>query len=356
MADEFVPGSDGTAAQERRTSELARRCQGYVGINGKDVWGDLREYATEIEFEEVANGETDSFEMTLIDEKGKFLEDWMIYQGDEVDAKFQLTNWNTFGDEIWIDCGSFLVDALKIRGFPCEVTLKSVTLPVIGTANTRKWENIRLSKIASDICANIGAELKFYSYMDVIIKSREQSRQTDINFLFSLCKEYGLGMKAYRRTVVIYDRDFQDNTPELEVLNIREFAESFTIDDNEEGTYTGAQCNFKPEGSDNTYVCTYGTRERMIVLNTTADSMAEAMLKTKAAVFDANCEKVKLNIKALGGQAPIYAAATYYFYGLGVYTGKYAVDRVTHTLSGSKTYRLDIECHAVSLEKDRYEQ
>jgi hypothetical protein len=112
------------------------------------------------------------------------------------------------------------------------------------------------------------------------------------------------------------------------------------------------QCTYKPDESDDEITYTYGTDERMIILSTSANSAAEAELKGKAALYNANIEAVKLKISALGGMKPIYAGSNYYITGLGGYSGKYAIERVTHTISGEKSYRISIEAHAVALEKD----
>lgn len=332
------------------TVEQAPRAEGFVGINGVNVWGDIKEYVTDIEFVEVASGETDSFDITMTDTAEHFINDWLIDTGTEINAKFKLINWTKPNSEFWIDCGTFLCDALKVRGFPIEVTIKSLALPVHGTKNTKKWEKISISAIAQDICNWLGCELKFYAD-DITLKSRQQSRQTDIEFLFRLCEEYGFGMKVYRNSIVIFDRERQDAADAVETINISDIANSFTIDDNEQGTYTGAECKYKPEKSDTELTYSCGTRERILVLETSATSAKEAELKAKAALYKANSERVKLKITT-SGKKSIYPGTNYYFTGLGKYSGKYAIDKSIHTLSGKDTYKVTIEAHAVNIEKD----
>ena len=332
--------------------EGARRVDGYVDIEGVNVWGDIKKYVTDIEFIEVASDETDSFDITVFDADGRWISDWLIDTGTKINAKFRFLNWTKENEgEHWLDCGTFICDALKVKGFPMEITIKSLALPINGTKNTKKWENIEISSIAQDICNHLGCELKYYAD-DIILKSQQQSRQTDIEFLFRLCEQYGFGMKVYKNSIVIFDREKQDAADVVDSINIYDIAESMSLDDNEEGTYTGASCTYKIEKSDDELTYTYGTSERMLVLDNSANSEKEAELKAKASLYKANSERVKLKFNTCGGKNGIYPGTNYYITGLGGYSGKYAIDKVTHTLSGGSSYKIAIEAHAITLEKD----
>lgn len=331
--------------------EAPRQSEAYVGINGVNIWGDIKEYVTDIEFTEVATGETDSFDITMYDEKHKWIDEWIIDKGTRINAKIKLCNWNTPGTVDWLDCGDFLCDSLSVKGYPLDVTIKSLALPLNGTKNTKKWEKISIRAIAEDICKWIGCELEYYA-TDIKLKSRQQSRQTDIEFLYGLCKEYGFGMKVYRSKIIIFDLVQRDAEDVTETVNIHDIAESFTLDDNEEGTYTGVKTSYKTENSDNEIPYTYGDSKRLLVLDTTsATSAQEAELKAKAALYEANSAAVKLKITT-SEIKNIYAGNNYYFLGLGAYSGKYGVDRVVHSISGNDGYSKTIEAHAITLEKD----
>lgn len=332
--------------------EMARRAEGFVGINGVNVWGDIKEYVADIDFTEVADGETDSFDISVRDPDGRWLNEWLIDKGTQLDAKIKLINWTAENTEQWIDCGTFLCDALRVRGYPREVTIKSLALPMAGTKNTRKWEKISISAIAKDICWRNNCELKYYA-ADITLKSRQQSQQTDIDFLYRLCSEYGFGMKAYRNSIVIYDREKQDAAAavgDIDVINLYSTADThFTLDDNQEGTYTGAKCIYKPEKSDKELTCSIGSPDRLLVLDVSATSAAEAELKLKAALYNANKERVKLRLASAGGMLPVYPGSNYNITGLGKYSGKYAADRAAHKVTGKGAYTTTYEFHAVDI-------
>lgn len=356
----IVSGSSGGVFAEtvnkHITVEAAPRADGLVGINGVNIWGDIKNHVTGIEYTDAADGETDSFDITMEDEAEHWTTDWLIDKNTELNAKFKLQNWSIPGDELWIDCGTFLCDSIKVSGYPNEVTIKALALPAYGSENTQKWENITVSEIAAEICARLGCGLEYYA-SDIQLESRQQSRQTDIEFLYSVCREYGLGMKVYRNSIVIYGREERDAADPVSIINVRELrtagSSAYSIEDNQEGTYTGVECTYKPDGSDDDIVYIYGSSERLLKLDTTAKSAAEAELKSKAALYNANMEAVVLRLNGiLGGSEPIYSGNNYYFTGLGGYSGKYAVDKVTHSFTSTKSYQISIEAHAVALEKD----
>ena len=159
-------------------------------------------------------------------------------------------------------------------------------------------------------------------------------------------------MKVYRNKLIIFDRAAADAADTVSSFNINDVAEKYDLDDNEDGTYTGVKCTYKPEGSDNDVTYSYGSGNRILVTDVSASSAKEAELKAKAALYETNIEAVKLKFTALGGLIPIYAGTNHYIQGLGGYSGKYAIDKVEHTLSGKNTYRVSVEAHAVALEKD----
>lgn len=336
--------------------EKPRIVEGLVGINGKNVWGSIKEYNTSLSYTDVASGSTDSFDITMFDEEEHFINDWRIETGTALNAKIKFDNWNYEGDTKYIDCGDFLVDSLDIQGFPFEVSIKSLALPVTGTKNTKKWENISIAAIAQDICSYLGVELAYYAD-NLVLKSRQQSQQTDINFLFSLCSEYGFGMKVYKNKIVIFDRARQDEETPVnlnEPYMIKSIADSFTLSDNTEGTYTGVKAIYKPEGKDDSVEYILGTTEKMLVIENAGQTQKEAEIKAAAALYNANIEAVKLKF-VTKDYYPFYSGMNYYIYGLGGYSGAYGIEKVTHQVSDTG-YSAKIEAHAIALEKDRKQE
>ena len=331
-----------------------RTVEALVGINGVNVWGDIKQYNLSVEYTDVASGSADSFDISMFDIDKHFYDDWLIENGTRLNAQIKFSNWDAPGDEKRIDCGEFIVDAVVIAGFPITVDIRCVAILVNGTKNTKKWENISISAIAQDICARLGVELEYYA-ADITLESRQQSQETDINFLFALCNDYGFGMKVYKNRVIIFDRAARDAETPVNLGDpyyIERIAEDFEVQDNTEGVYTGVRAIYKPEDSDDEVEYIHGTTEKMIVIDNAGSSQAEAEIKAAAALYEANIERVKLTF-TMREHYPIYAGNNYYIYGLGKYSGAYGIDRVAHTVSDTTAYSAKVEAHAVALEMER---
>lgn len=186
-----------------------RRALAKIEIQGSTVWGGISSYNRDLTFTEVASGETDSLDIKLHDCDNHWLNDWLIDKGTRLLARIELENWDKQNEYRTIDCGEFICDSIKVTGYPIEVVIRSISIPINGTKNTKKWEKVSVSAIAQDICNHLGVGLEYYAD-SIVIKSQTQSQQTDIDFLFKVCQEYGFGMKVYKNKIIIFDRAKQD--------------------------------------------------------------------------------------------------------------------------------------------------
>lgn len=330
-----------------------RQVQGFVGINGVNVWGDIRQYDASLEYTEVASGETDSFEIQVDDFDKHFISDWLVDKGTLLESKVRIDNNDFPGDTVYVDFGEFLVDRVKGSGPPLNMEIQSLALPMNGSLNTKKWENMSVSAIAQEICNYLGCELVYYAD-DIVVESKQQDKQKDVNFLFSLCKDYGFGMKVYRHKIIIFGREERDAEPAASDVDL-ELCSEYDFDDSEEGTYTGVKCTYKPEGTDEDATYTYGSEERLLVTSVSAKTEHEAELKAKAALYDANVDALTLKIKFAGGVFSIYAGQNYHVTNFGAYSGKYFCEKVVHTIDKTG-YDVEAEFHNVELDKNMIPQ
>lgn len=320
-------------------------------LNGHDATGELEENLESITYNDVSNGEADSVDIVLFCGGTEFLDEKWIPKGTVLEAKIIAENWKDRGARVEVDCGSHLVDEISFDAFPVEMTVSAVAVPVQGTENTETWENMNIQAIASDICSHLGCSLEF-SGEDIVIEEKKQSQETDIAFLYKLCNEYGKGMKVYRNKIVIYERealDAADAAAEIEIKNIAE-SKSITLTDTMNGQYTGVEAHYKIEDSDEDYVYNLGTKDKLITLENAGKSLHEAQMKAKAALYDANVKEVTLKFTA-SATSEFYSGLNYIINGLGVYSGKYGVDKVTHSLDRNG-YKQKVELHAIEIKRD----
>lgn len=319
-----------------------RRALVYVGINNKDVSGDIRRFITSFSFEENADGASDELTIEICDNEYKWLERWCTDMGTRFDAKIEVRDWNFEGDSRFTDCGVFYQDSFSAEGYPISCTIKALSLPNVSNKNSKTWESIRMKRLADEIAKRVGCTLEFLCD-DFVIEEVSQDNEKDIAFLYDVCTEYGLGMKAYTGKVVIFDRERLEAANAVGDISVYDM-EKFSLDENLEGTYTGVKLTYTAVRKKKSYTYQSGTAERLLMVDKKVSSQAEAERKAKAALYEANSKAIVLSFKIEGGKE-MYAGCCYNVTGLGRYSGKYFFDTVTHSIKSG--YFISVKAHKV---------
>ena len=142
----------------------ARRIEVEIMIAGKNVTADIAKYLKSISYSDVMEGEADTAQINLLDRDRLFIGDWFPTRGDTCNItlkKFENDVWETLNlndfeiDEITTAAGSSgNTAAIKLNSIANKSELRSID-------KSRSWENVKLSKIASDIASESGLKL-FY--------------------------------------------------------------------------------------------------------------------------------------------------------------------------------------------------
>lgn len=177
------------------------------------------------------------------------------------------------------------------------------------------------------------------------IKSVEQSEQTDCEFYMNLCNTYGLAMKVYAQKIVVYDREAYKKKGAAAVLSPSNM-KSWSWQQDQAGTYTGGEFTYTSPATEKEIKVTVGKGSRILKQSGKADSKADAERKIKAAVAKANHGKTKLSATIVGN-ASLVASQCVQVVGLGKLSGKYYIDTITHNVSGSGGYTMDLEMSLV---------
>ena len=114
----------------------------------------------------------------------------------------------------------------------------------------------------------------------------------------------------------------------------------------EAGTYTGGEFTYTSPATEKEIKVTVGKGSRILKQSGKADSKADAERKIKAAVAKANHGKTKLSATIVGN-ASLVASQCVQVVGLGKLSGKYYIDTITHNVSGSGGYTMDLEMSLV---------
>lgn len=161
----------------------------------------------------------------------------------------------------------------------------------------------------------------------------------------NLCNTYGLAMKVYAQKIVVYDREAYKKKGAAAVLSPSNM-KSWSWQQDQAGTYTGGEFTYTSPATEKEIKVTVGKGSRILKQSGKADSKADAERKIKAAVAKANHGKAKLSATIVGN-ASLVASQCVQVVGLGKLSGKYYIDTITHNVSGSGGYTMDLEMSLV---------
>lgn len=324
-----------------------RRAVPALTFNGKNVTKILEDYLESVSYEDVAAGSSDSMSIKLQNIDMKWMNAWYPTKGDEIKGSITFKDWEKDGDTWKYDLGTTILDEIQFSGGPLICSFNSLAIPSSESFKTRErtktWKKVTIKKIGSEITGRYGLGF-IYNAGSITIDSLEQSNETDSAFLYSICDKYGLSMKTYRKKIVIYDMAKEEaKSPGLTIKRADILGDSWSYTDSLQGTYTGAKISYKPpkknkkEKEISLFVGLKGENakgSRVLRINETCDSKADARIKAAAAVNKSNREMTTLSGEILANPK-LFAGRTIKIEGLGRADGKYFVDKVTTELTAS---------------------
>lgn len=328
---------------EARQSGQGRWAEPVIAINGKDVSGLVSEYLKSVTFEDVARDRCDSLDIVMHNIGWRWLGDWYPRLGDTVDCSIRFHNWKRGMQTLTLKCGHFVIDDISFTGSPMTATLSCLSSPADTSfgckARNKTWENVTVEKIASKITRPYRIALD-YDAPKISVMEKEQEEEDDAAFLYSLCKDYNLGMKMYGQKLVIYDPGRMEQKEAVATLTPRSFVGGqWTFTDTLAGTYNGARIPYKAGGSD-TKMAYFGSvkesaeNARTLRISRTAETRADAKFIALSQVNASNEQATKLSGQ-VWPDPDIVAGACVVVKDFGSANGKYFVEEANTTLSSS---------------------
>lgn len=331
----------------------ARKAVPSLSFNGKNVSTKLADYLESVSCEDVASGSSDSIDITLQNIDMKWMNQWYPTKGDKISGTVTFQDWNKDGENLKLDCRTFILDEVKFSGGPLKVSLGGVAIPANESfkvrERTKTWKNVTIKNIANEIAKRYGLSLS-YSGPTITIASIEQSDKTDSAFLYDLCKKYGLSMKVFNNKIVIYDQTQQEKKAASATITRDSFIDDeWEYTDSIEGTYTGARISYK-SGEDNEEISVYlglkaenAAGSRVLNITEVADDYDTAYYMAAAQVNQSNEQATTISGK-IWPNPKICAGICVTISGMGKANGKYFVDKSTVEVSDSRTTQ-SVELH-----------
>ena len=322
-----------------------RRAYPTIFYNGKNISTTVDKYLESFQYTDPASGESDSLSLTLGNWDGNWLAGWFPDKGATLAARVLAHNWWKEGGTLQLVCGTFTLDDISFSGAPDVMALGAVSTPAEDafktTERTKTWENATVQQIAGEIAGRYGLSL-MYDAATIKIAVLEQSGAADSAFLETVCKDYGLSLKVYGSKLVVFDREKYKAKGAVKTIDKGDML-SYTFNTTLAGTYTGGELAYTNKaGTEVTYKT--GKGPRILKSNAQASNAAEAKLKLDAAIKEANHGETTLSFSTMG-QPTLAAGQTINVTGLGRASGKYYIDKLTHTVG--EAYTTAFECSKV---------
>ena len=324
----------------------------------KDIAGDLLEFT----YTDNASGSADDVSITLKDETGKWISSWAPQKGDSIKPTIKTINWRHDGDSQQMKCGSYLVDEVSYSGRPRIVTIGAVSTPAntdfMNTCKSRTWDAASIKEIAQSIADDAGLTLYFESQENPIVDFIEQSETPDASFLFDQCQKNGLSMKLYNNRIVIFNEAEYEKKESVAVICENKSLVSQSIKKpqiiliswNAEISFTetgfdGCRVSYVDPDAGDLIDYTFrapGRRGRKIYqLNEEVGSIAEAERRAKSKLRELNRNEFKISV-SIPGNLDLVSSQTVDIEGLGVFDGKYHIDKIGRSLGGGFGCALDL--------------
>ena len=324
----------------------ARRVTCEVLYNGVEVG--LSKRLKSLSYTDNACGVSDEISLSFEERDAAWIRDELKPEkGADLDVTVWFLDWEKNGDILKYHCGNFTLDDLTYSAPPRQCVLKGVSIPAGDGFKCEKlsktWGNVTLKQIAEEFRIKYNMKDLFYWGHEPVIKDVEQSEESDSAFLNRMCEKQGLSLKVYKLALVIFDKDWYENGSEtgniMATFQEKDMEDGYTWNTTLDGTYTGGTISYTSGKKKETIIVTVGAGPRLLRLDEKVDSEEEANRIVRARI---NAENEKATTVSFGtmGNPNIVATCNIQLDGMGAMDGRYAVSKVTHTISGKHTMKI----------------
>jgi Phage protein D len=325
-----------------------RRVTLNIQYDNADISNDIKEYITAYSYTDVASGSSDDLNITVENRDKKWMDTWSPDKGAKLITSIAISDWDKEGDSQVLECGKFVIDDLSFSGAPFTASIGALSIPVnMGfkdTKNSKVWQGVSLNAIASEIATNAGIEL-FFDGEDIVIGDIEQQDKSDSEFLYGLCKDYGMALKVYSEKLVIFSEMAYEAKEPVATISVNDM-EKFSLNDTLTGIYTGAKLSYSNPKDNNLIEVTIGEGSKFLELSEKVDDIKDAERKATSKLRAENKKATTLKFTAMGN-IKVIASCVISITGLNKYDGKYYVDKVVHNVGSGGRYVINVDSHKI---------
>lgn len=340
----------------------ARRISAIIKYNNKDISVDISKYLKSISYTDNLSGEADDLHITLEDRDGLWQSTWMPEKGALLDATLQQKYWqNLSALPQSLRLGLFEIDEITSSGYPSEVQIKAVSVPdnntLRGTERSRSWEKAKLQVIANDIASAAGMSLFWDTEENPVLDRAEQTEQSDLSFLYAICKDKGLALKISDKKIIVFDEaKYEAEKAKITILKpgavYKEesgmkylfVGTGYSLRTKIRDIYAACRVNYQQGSSKSNIEATYtvaGKKGKTLQVNEQVESVAEALNLAKKRLREKNKGEVTGSLNMLGNFV-LLSGVTVDLLGFGAFDGRYLITRASHDIGSGYTTNIDV--------------
>lgn len=340
----------------------ARRILPIIKYNNKDISADISKYLKSISYTDNLSGEADDLQITLEDKAGLWQSTWMPEKGALLDVMLQQKYWQTLSAlPQSLRLGLFEIDEITSSGYPSEVQIKAVSVPdnntLRGTERSRSWEKAKLQVIANDIASAAGMSLFWDTEENPVLDRAEQTEQSDLSFLYAICKDKGLALKISDKKIIIFDEaKYEAEKAKITIvkpgtvykkesgMKYLFVGTGYSLRTKIRDIYAACRVSYQQGSSKSNIEATYtaaGKKGKTLQVNEQVESVAEALNLAKKRLREKNKDEVTGSLNMLGNFV-LLSGVTVNLLGFGAFDDKYLITRASHDIGSGYTTNIDV--------------
>lgn len=340
----------------------ARRILTIIKYNNKDISADISKYLKSISYTDNLSGEADDLQIILEDKAGLWQSTWMPEKGALLDVMLQQKYWQTLSAlPQSLRLGLFEIDEITSSGYPSEVQIKAVSVPdnntLRGTERSRSWEKAKLQVIANDIAIDAGMTLFWDTEENPVLDRAEQTEQSDLSFLYAICKDKGLALKISDKKIIVFDEaKYEAEKAKITIvkpgtvykkesgMKYLFVGTGYSLRTKIRDIYAACRVSYQQGSSKSNIEATYtvaGKKGKTLQVNEQVESVAEALNLAKKRLREKNKDEVTGSLNMLGNFV-LLSGVTVNLLGFGAFDDKYLITRASHDIGSGYTTNIDV--------------
>lgn len=340
----------------------ARRILTIIKYNNKDISADISKYLKSISYTDNLSGEADDLQIILEDKAGLWQSTWMPEKGALLDVMLQQKYWQTLSAlPQSLRLGLFEIDEITSSGYPSEVQIKAVSVPdnntLRGTERSRSWEKAKLQVTANDIAIDAGMTLFWDTEENPVLDRAEQTEQSDLSFLYAICKDKGLALKISDKKIIVFDEaKYEAEKAKITIvkpgtvykkesgMKYLFVGTGYSLRTKIRDIYAACRVSYQQGSSKSNIEATYtvaGKKGKTLQVNEQVESVAEALNLAKKRLREKNKDEVTGSLNMLGNFV-LLSGVTVNLLGFGAFDDKYLITRASHDIGSGYTTNIDV--------------